>query len=146
KQTNMKRLYSLVLMLIPALLWGQTSQETSAIMDKWKEIDRLISIKNYEQTKPLLADIKAYALKHKDDPMFVKAFLAESNVYRINNDEEKFFELGQAHFEKNIAASKSVLVKSVLTNFYADFLYSNQYVDYSETKNSYLKKSRRDRL
>lgn len=146
KQTNMKRLYSLVLMLIPALLWGQTKQETSAIMDKWKEIDRLISIKNYEQTKPLLADIKAHALKHKDDPMFVKAFLAESNVYRINNDEEKFFELGQAHFVKNIAASKSALVKSVLTNFYADFLYSNQYVDYSETKNSYLKKSRRDRL
>lgn len=146
KQTNMKRLYSLVLMLIPALLWGQTKQETSAIMDKWKEIDRLISIKNYEQTKPLLADIKAYALKHKDDPMFVKAFLAESNVHRINNDEEKFFEQGQAYFEKNIAASKSVLVKSVLTNFYAQYLQSMLYLNYSEPKNAFLKMSRKERM
>lgn len=146
KQTNMKRLYSLVLMLIPALLWGQTKQETSSIMNKWKEVDRLISIKNYEQTKPLLTDIKAYALKHQDDPMFVKAFLAESNVYRINNEEEKFFELGQAHFEKNIAASKSTLVKSVLTNFYAQYLQSMLYLNYSEPKNVFLKKSRKERM
>lgn len=142
----MKRLYSILLMLIPALVWGQSKQESAAIADKWKEIDRLISILNYEQTKPLLADVKAYALKYKDEPMFVKAFFAESTTLRINNKEEEFFELGQKHFETTIEQTKSTLIKSILTNFYAQYLESNIYFELSETKNIFLQKNRKDKL
>lgn len=59
----MKQLFILLFALTPILLFSQESKTTTMIEEKWKEVDRLISIGNYEQTAPLLNEIKTYAKK-----------------------------------------------------------------------------------
>ena len=116
----MRKVYSLLILLFPLFIYGQTTTSKD-IMEKWKEVDRFISIGNYEQTRPLLTDIKAYAIRQKDNPLFMRVFLAESTILRVNQTEEGRFELGQNHFHNYLHQSKDPVLLSLLTNFYAQF-------------------------
>ncbi len=136
----MRKVYSLLILLFPLFIFGQTTTSKD-IMEKWKEVDRLISIGNYEQTRPLLTDIKAYAIRQKDNPLFMRVFLAESTILRVNQTEEGRFELGQNHFHNYLHQSKDPILQSLLTNFYAQFLEANLYIHFSDSKNSFLKLS-----
>ena len=132
----MKKIFLLVITLAPIILFGQQSKIDPIITEKWKEVDRLNSIGNYEQTAPLLSDIKAYAKKVKNQPMEVRAILAESQLLRINTTEEDLFDKVEKHFLENIKQTGPIQ-KSLLYSFYAQFLGSNMNY-YSESKNKFL--------
>ncbi|WP_392469665.1 MG2 domain-containing protein [Sphingobacterium cellulitidis] len=132
----MKRIILLIFALTPLLLFSQGINTKNMIDEKWKEVDRLISIGNYEQTTPLLHEIKAYAKKAKDGPMEIRAILAESQLLKVNTTQEDFFDKVEKHFQKSIDQTEGVQ-RSILYSFYAQFLGSNmQY--FSESKNKFL--------
>lgn len=132
----MKQLFILLFALTPILLFSQESKTTNMIEEKWKEVDRLISIGNYEQTAPFLNEIKTYAKKSKNGPMELRAILAESQLLQVNTTQEDFFDKVDKHFQTNINQTEGVQ-RSLLYSFYAQFLGSN--IDYySESKNKFL--------
>ena len=57
----MKKLILLVIILAPIFLFGQKIKTDPMIAEKWKEIDPLNSIGNFEHTAPIVKEIKAYA-------------------------------------------------------------------------------------
>lgn len=130
----MKKYIWLLLICIPVLGFSQQLGSDKQLA-KWKEVERLISIKNYEQTLPLLADIKAEARRSKDPAEWMRAFLAEGKVLEVNQSEDSSFLRIQNHFENNIRTAEKV-EKSILQNFYASYLFSNinQYASKSQHK------------
>ncbi|WP_254534186.1 MG2 domain-containing protein, partial [Sphingobacterium sp. LZ9M9] len=106
------------------------------IEEKWKEVDRLISIGNYEQTAPLLNEIKTYAKKSKNGPMELRAIIAESQLLQVNTTQEDLFDKVDKHFQNNINQAEGVQ-RSLLYSFYAQYLGSNTDY-YSESKNKFL--------
>ncbi|WP_313191141.1 alpha-2-macroglobulin family protein [Sphingobacterium sp.] len=106
------------------------------IEEKWKEVDRLISIGNYEQTAPLLNEIKTYAKKSKNGPMELRAIIAESQLLQVNTTQEDLFDKVDKHFQNNINQTEGVQ-RSLLYSFYAQYLGSNTDY-YSESKNKFL--------
>lgn len=112
---------------------------------KWHEIERLISIKNYEQTLPLLADIKAEARRSNNSAEWVRAFMAESQARKVNNTDDSAFIEIQKHFEQNINIASSI-EKAILNNFYALFLASNSNRYLSNSKNLFISSSSKDKL
>jgi|GEM_PF-3093622 len=81
----MKRLLLLAACLWPIFIFAQQPIKIYPFSAKWNEIERLISIKNYEQTMPILAEVKAEARRNNYMATWVRAFLAESNIQRINS-------------------------------------------------------------
>jgi hypothetical protein len=132
----MKKLILLVIILAPIFLFGQKIKTDPMIAEKWKEIDRLNSIGNFEQTAPIVKEIKAYAKKNNDAPMLIRAILAESQFLRINTMQKDFFSKVEKHFQENINETNGVQ-KSLLYGFYAQFLGSNS-AYYSEGDNKFL--------
>ncbi|SKB92950.1 TonB-dependent outer membrane receptor, SusC/RagA subfamily, signature region [Sphingobacterium nematocida] len=112
---------------------------------KWHEIERLISVKNYEQTLPLLADIKAEARRSNNSAEWVRAFMAESQARKVNNTDDSAFIEIQKHFEQNINIASSI-EKAILNNFYALFLASNSNRYLSNSKNLFISSSSKDKL
>jgi len=130
----MKKYIWLLLICIPVLGFSQELGSHKQLT-KWDEVERLISIKNYEQTLPLLADIKAEARRAKDHAEWIRAFLAESKVLEVNQSGDSTFLRIQNHFDDNIRTAEKV-EKAVLQNFYASYLFSNinQYASKSQNK------------
>lgn len=129
----MKKLLWIILVLFPLIAHSQTIPKDQSL--RWAEVERLMQIKNYEQTLPILADIKATAIKENDEGTWLRAFLAETNVTQINSSDDQAFIRIDQNFQKGIRESKS-LIKDVLYNFYATFLHSNfnRYLSKSENK------------
>ena len=121
----MKQLFILICMLLPILSFGQGNAGDPSIQEKWKEVERLISIHNYEEAKPILSDIKTYAKRTGNDPMVLRAFLAENRLLQVNVTEDQFFLKIDQHFQQEISTAKPV-VKSLLQFFYAEFLNSER--------------------
>lgn len=113
----MKRLLLLAACLWPIFIFAQQPIKIYPFSAKWNEIERLISIKNYEQTMPILAEVKAEARRSNQSATWVRASLAESNIQQINSTSETSFIKIQNHFIQNIEEAKP-LEKSVLQNFY----------------------------
>lgn len=123
--------------------FAQTPTSSTA---KWQEIERLISIKNYEQILPLLANIKVEARRTDNSAEWVRAFMAESQTKKINaTDDDAFIEIDK-HFQQHIKQA-SLVEKAVLNNFYALFLASNLNRYLSESDNPFIavsEKQKRD--
>ncbi len=130
----MKKYIWLLLICIPVLGFSQEHGPDKQLT-KWNEVERLISLKNYEQILPLLADIKAEARRSKDHAEWMRAFLAESKVLEVNQSEDSSFLRIQKHFEDNIRKAEKI-EKAVLQNFYASYLFSNinRYASKSQNK------------
>ncbi|MGJ1269294.1 MG2 domain-containing protein [Sphingobacterium spiritivorum] len=116
----MKNLLLIVIALFPLFVKAQKKESSP----KWKKVEELINIKNYEQTLPILADIKAEARSSNNSPEWVRAFLAENRAHTINQTTEASFKVLQNHFKNNIKQANP-LEQQVLTNFYAVFLSAN---------------------
>src|SRR5690606_38010962 len=133
----MKKHFLLILYIIPTLLIAQESIKNSPNADKWKEVERLIAIKNYAQTLHLLADIKAAAKKNNNSAEWIRAFLAESQTLKINSTADSTFLKTKTHFKQHIRKAK-VPEKSILQNFYARFLQANQHRYLSDSSDSFI--------
>ncbi len=133
----MKKYFWLFLYLVPTLLLAQESIKNSPTADKWREIERLISLKNYAQTLPLLADIKAAAKKDNNSAEWIRAFLAESQALKINATADTTFLKIKSHFEQHIKMAKAI-EQRVLQNFYARFLLANQHRYLSNSSDTFI--------
>jgi len=133
----MKKALWIPLLLVFTCIVPFYSQAQTSLEDKWKEVNRLIGIKNYDQTLPILADIKVIAMRNHDEGTWVKAFLAESLAKGNNVADDQVFENQEKHFKSNITASKG-LRKAVLQNFYASYLLSNEFRYLSKSDNTFL--------
>ncbi|HMR17681.1 MAG TPA: MG2 domain-containing protein [Sphingobacterium sp.] len=111
-------------LLCLAPLFAVAQESTNATTDAWREVERLIDLKNYAQTLPLLAEIKATAKKNNNSGEWIRAVLAESQSLRINNTDNSTFVETKQHFEQHISQANT-LERAVLQNFYAQYLYSN---------------------
>ncbi len=132
----MKRLIWVFIFLFPWTLAAQDYAE-KANVDRWKEVERLISIKNYEQIRPMLADIKATARNRGDRAEWVRAVLAESRVMKVNNTDDATFVKIRKHFQEALLQS-DVLEKAVLQNFYGMFLWANANRYLSESTDDFV--------
>ncbi|MGN0003302.1 MAG: alpha-2-macroglobulin family protein [Sphingobacterium composti] len=119
----MKKLYWLLIFLLPLRLFGQ-ALDSNFIAQKWKEVESLLAMKNYEQTLPYLAVIKSHAKKQNNSAEWIRAVLAESQAKTINKTGEQSFISIRKHFEESIAQGNPI-EKSILNNYYAMYLWSN---------------------
>ncbi len=120
----MKRYIWLLICLFPLLALAQGSVKDTTTADTWREVHRLISIKNYAQTLPLLRQIKATAKDNKNSGEWIRAVLAENLSLRINNTDDSTFILVKNHLEQHIKQANKA-EQAVLQNFYAQYLYGN---------------------
>ena len=132
----MKKILFLLILLTPFFGWTQIKNQT-VLIDKWKEIERLIAIKNYEQTKSYLVDIKAAAKRNGDQTNWIRAILAESHITRMNTTADSGFVRSKRHFQQAIKESEGTS-KAVLNNFYAMFLWSNANRYLSKTDDPFI--------
>lgn len=132
----MKKYICLLLICIP--VWGFTQEhDLGKVKTMWSEVERLISIKNFQQTLPLLADIKAEARRSEDPAEWMRAFLAEGKVLEVNQSEDSSFLRIQKHFEENIRTAKKT-EKAVLQNLYAGYLFANINQYASKSQNQFI--------
>lgn len=134
----MKRNLLLLLLLAPIFLFAQEQRMLIGIDGKWKQIGDLNIIKNYEQTLPILADIKATAKRNNLRDTYIRAILAETRGLTINRTNEQAFELIQKHFERSILEGDTIQ-RSIIKNFYALFLLSNSNLFLPNSSNSFIK-------
>ena len=119
----MIRLLLYFLLLLPILANAQVKDE-SKFLNKWEEVERLIAIKNYEQTKPLLHIIRYESKKYGKSDQWIRAVVAESQLMKINTNDDDTFVKIKNHFEQAIKEG-SALEKSILNNYLAMYLWSN---------------------
>ncbi|WP_156307044.1 alpha-2-macroglobulin family protein [Sphingobacterium endophyticum] len=117
----MKYLIWILLFLYPFYTHSQELIKNISNESKFSEIDRLIKIKNFEQTLPIIADIKSNSLKSKDYSSWLRAYLAEMNVLQVNSTVERTFEKVDSVFQQSVQTSNP-LIKDILYNFYASYL------------------------
>ncbi|MFD2970262.1 alpha-2-macroglobulin family protein [Sphingobacterium bambusae] len=134
----MKRNLLLLLLLAPMFLFAQEQPLRIGIDGQWKQIEQLIAIKNYEQTLPILADIKAHAKRNGIRDVYIRAFLAETQALRVNKTDDKTFEEIQKHFERTLQEG-DIVQRSVIKNFYALFLESNSHRFQPVSSNRFIK-------
>lgn len=140
----MRKYILLLLAFLPT--WGFSQDlNPKKTITKWNEVERLIAIKNYKQTLPLLADIKAEARGSGNHAEWLRAFLAESKVLEVNQPSDSSFLLIQKHFESNIQRSEK-LAKAVLQNFYALYLFSNINQYASKSQNAFVAKDAKGKI
>jgi len=140
----MKRYIWLLLTCLP--IWGFSQElKPGKVETKWNEVERLIAIKNFTQTLPILADIKAEARRSGNQAEWVRAFLAEGKVLEVNQSEDSAFLRIQKHFEDNIRIAEK-LDKSVLQNFYALYLFSNINRYASKSQNKFAAKDAKGKI
>ncbi|MFD2743636.1 MULTISPECIES: alpha-2-macroglobulin family protein [Sphingobacterium] len=104
---------------------------------QWKEIDRLISIKNYQQTLPIIQAIKKKAKVNGNSPEWIRAVLAEHHGLTLNMPTDSAFYRNQNHLLAHIDNANGI-EKSVLQNIYATFLLRNLYTRRVEETDGYL--------
>ncbi|MCL7989316.1 MG2 domain-containing protein [Sphingobacterium sp. lm-10] len=114
----MRHIAIIFLAILPILCFGQD------IDTQWKEVDRLISIKNYQQTLPIIQAIKKFAKTSGNSPEWIRAVLAEHHGLTINMTEDSAFYRKQNHLITHIGEASGV-EKSILQNMYASFLLQN---------------------
>ncbi|MGE8379464.1 MAG: tetratricopeptide repeat protein, partial [Sphingobacterium sp.] len=140
----MKRYIWLLLTCLP--IWGFSQElKPGKVETKWNEVERLIAIKNFTQTLPILADIKAEARRSGNQAEWVRAFLAEGKVLEVNQSEDSAFLRIQKHFEDNIRIAEK-LDKLVLQNFYALYLFSNINRYASKSQNKFVAKEAKGKI
>ncbi|ULT24669.1 hypothetical protein KUH03_38030 [Sphingobacterium sp. E70] len=140
----MKRYIWLLLTCLP--IWGFSQElKPGKVETKWNDVERLIAIKNFTQTLPILADIKAEARRSGNQAEWVRAFLAEGKVLEVNQSEDSAFLRIQKHFEDNIRIAEK-LDKSVLQNFYALYLFSNINRYASKSQNKFVAKDAKGKI
>ncbi|GGH26153.1 alpha-2-macroglobulin [Sphingobacterium alkalisoli] len=127
----MQRIVISLLLLVPLLATGQDFKS------QWEEVDRLISIKNYQQTSPLIASIKAKARAESNSPEWIKAVLAEHHSLTTNMRNDSAFYHIQEHLLSHIDKA-SLLEKKVLQNVYASFLFQQSYLSRVESAHGFL--------
>lgn len=135
----MKRYICFVLLLLPFALRSQESSIDTTSSSQWKEVHRLISIKNYAQTLPLLQEIKAAAVKKNNRAEWIRAVLAESVSLRVNQTDDDAFTSTREHFEGYIDRTQGV-ERAILQNHYAQFLHNNIHRYLSQTEDSFILK------
>lgn len=121
----MQRLILFFVVLLPFVALGQDFKS------QWKEVNRLISIRNYNETQPLLAAIKAKAKSEHNSPEWVRAVLAEHFAVTTNMTSDSAFYHKQQHLLNHIDKA-TPLEKKVLQNIYSLFLF--QHFHYSRVE------------
>ncbi|GAA4135999.1 alpha-2-macroglobulin family protein [Sphingobacterium kyonggiense] len=129
----MKFLYYFLLLVFPLVSIGQVNNSKS-LAEKWKEVDYLISIQNFDQAVPLIKEIKSIANIRKDNSSWVRAILAENLIIGANKNVINPTAARSEHFEKQIE-STSGLKKAVLLNFYAKFIISRKEIAHKPINN-----------
>ncbi|MCA5005570.1 alpha-2-macroglobulin family protein [Sphingobacterium bovistauri] len=132
----MKKYLWLLILLLPIRLLGQSVNE-KYIAEKWKEVEALLAIKNYEQTLPYIAVIKAHAKKENNSAEWIRAILAENQIKTINQTGEQAFISIRKHFERTISEA-NIIEKAILNNYYAMFLWSKANSYMTKSLDSYL--------
>jgi TonB-dependent SusC/RagA subfamily outer membrane receptor len=132
----MKKIFWLVILLLPIRLFGQTL-DNKFMVEKWKEVESLLAMKNYEQSLPYLAVIKSHAKKDGNSAEWIRAILAENQGKIITQNGEQAFISIRTHFEKSIAESNTI-EKAILNNFYAMFLWTNANNYKTKSTDNYL--------
>ncbi|MFD2553034.1 alpha-2-macroglobulin family protein [Sphingobacterium tabacisoli] len=133
------------LLLICLLPFMGVAQTTSTSSPKWKEIERLISIRNYEQILPLLADIKAEARRSDNSAEWIRAIVAEGQTKKVNRTNDSLFVEVEKHFQQHIKQA-SPIERAVLNNFYALFLASNINLYLSDTDNKFIASDNKQKI
>lgn len=134
----MKRNLLLFLLLAPIFLFAQQTMIRPEFAQKWKKIDELIAIGNFEQTSPLLADIKVMAKRNNFRDEYIRAILAETRTLMVNKTKDEAFHFIQQYFEESIQEGDSVQ-RSIVKNFYALFLSENRRLFSPVSSNSFIK-------
>lgn len=122
----MKTYIWLLIFLFPALSFAQETSKDTIHAETWQEVHRLMAIKNYSQTLPLLADIKASAKQNNNHGEWIRAVMAENLALSVNNTHDNTFLIINDHFEEHIRQTKGA-EHSILQNFYAQHLYNHIY-------------------
>ena len=133
------------LLLICLLPFMGVAQTTSTPSPKWKEIERLISIRNYEQILPLLTDIKAEARRSGNSAEWIRAIVAEGQTKKVNRTNDSLFVEIEKHFQQHIKQA-SPIERAVLNNFYALFLASNINLYLSDTDNYFIASDNKQKI
>jgi TonB-dependent SusC/RagA subfamily outer membrane receptor len=133
----MKRIFWLLILLLPIRLLGQEF-DNKFITEKWQEVESLMAMKNYEQTQPYLAIIKAHAKKQGNSAAWIRAILAENQVKTVNQNGEQAFISIRNHFKESISQSNTV-EKAILNNYFAMFLWANSNNYKTKSKDNFLK-------
>ena len=133
------------LLLICLLPFMGVAQTTSTSPIKWKEVERLISIKNYEQILPLLADIKAEARRNDNSAEWIRAFVAEGQTKKVNRTNDSSFVEIEKYFQQHIKQASPV-ERAILNNFYALFLASNINRYLSDTDNDFIASDNKQKI
>ncbi len=136
----MKKVFWVIVFLFPIVVFGQINKTDSMQIKRWIEVERLISIKNYAETMPILQDIKAKAMLDKDEATQIKATLALFHTYKINNGDELVFEKVVESFENEISKAKGV-EKSLYYNLFASYLLANNYRNASKSDQFFFKEN-----
>ena len=136
----MKKVFWIFVFMLPILIMGQTNKTDSTQIKRWLEVERLISIKNYAETMPILQDIKAQAKLEKDEATHIKATLALFHTFKINNGDALSFEKVVESFEQEIGNAKGV-TKALYYNLFASYLLANNYRNASKSDHFFIKEN-----
>ena len=131
----MKRILQISMFILPFLAFGQINERE--IEQKWKEINRLEVIGNYNEAIPIINELKKSAQGKKDDALEVKIVLAETMGLRKNETSVDLFEKIEQHFIRNLNGKNNVQ-RAVLYQAYALFLLNNVEDNPSSTNNEFL--------
>lgn len=127
----------LLIGLFPLLTKAQELKKDTSSTDTWREVHRLMEIKNYAQTLPLLNKIKASAQANNNSGEWIRAVLAENLSLRINNTDDNTFILVKKHLEKHIIEANQV-EQAILQNFYAQYLHNNRHRYLSDSNDPFI--------
>lgn len=133
----MKKYIWLIICLFPLSTVAQEPTKDAVNTDIWLEVHRLMGIKNYAQTLPLLNKIKATARANNNRGEWIRAVLAENMSLRINNTDDSTFILVKDHLEKHIKQANKA-EQAILQNFYAQYLHNNMHRYLSNSSDSFI--------
>lgn len=133
------------LLSLPFTLWSQIASVDTSSSATWKEVHRLISIKNYAETLPLLQEIKSAAAKKNNRGEWIRAILAESVSLRINQTNDEAFSKIRQHFEEHIKRTQHT-ERAILQNHYAQFLLGNIHRSLSQSNDPFISKKYNEKI
>ena len=140
----MKKYIWLLICLLPLLTIAQEPKVDSSNVDTWKELERLIEIKNYTQTLPLLNRIKTSARTNNRSAEWIRAVLAENLALRVNHSDDAAFTVVKDHLERHINEGNQV-EQAILQNFYAQYLHQNRYRYLSDSNDPFMSQNQTGR-
>lgn len=100
----------------------------------WQNVDSLMRIKNYRESGEVIKRIRAKAIAENNIAEKLRTILAEHNSLTVNTDNIASFDIVNRNFQNHLNDANGI-EKSLLANFYAQYLLSNIGIQKVDTKN-----------